>query len=270
MRNSIINKKRIDIKKFYLIAVMTLMALTVSAQQKLTLSTYAGSNLEKVDGKECNVTVNRYLFHGWNTISLPFDVNESELSEALGGDFRLERLVGVESAGNNVVLNFQDCKASGIEANKPYILYFNGENANCRIAKTAIISNEASSLSFSDGIEVVTMAGAQKQTDGQGYYGILVKDNREAKFTAVTNENKGGFYATRCYVKLASGNGKTISTNHLAAGETTGISAITKVGNSVDVYTISGQKVASKANAAHLRNLQPGVYVINGQKVLVK
>ncbi len=38
-------------KKFYLIAVMTLMALTVSAQQRLSLSTYAGSNLEKVDGQ---------------------------------------------------------------------------------------------------------------------------------------------------------------------------------------------------------------------------
>lgn len=257
-------------KKFYLIAVMTLMALTVSAQQRLSLSTYAGSNLEKFDGQECNVTANRYLFHGWNTISLPFDVNESELSEALGGDFRLERLVGIESAGNNVLLNFQDCKTGGIEANVPYILYYYGENANCRIAKTAIISNDASSLTFSDGNETVTMAGAQKQTDGLGYYGILVKDNSEAKFSAVSNDNKGGFYATRCFVKLASGNGKTITTNHLAAGEITGISAVAKAGNLVDVYTISGQKVASKASAAQLRSLQPGVYVVNGQKVLVK
>ena len=257
-------------KKFYLIAVMTLMALTVSAQQRLSLSTYAGSNLEKVDGKECNVSVNRYLFHGWNTISLPFDVSESELTEVLGGDFRLERLIGVESAGNHVVLNFQDCKAGGIEANVPYILYFTGENGNCRIAKTAIISNNASSLTFSDGNETVTMAGAQMQTDGMGYYGILVKDNSEAKFTAVGSDNKGGFYATRCYVKLASGNGKTVSTNHLAAGETTGIAAVAQTGKLMDVYTISGQKVASKANASQLRSLKPGVYVINGQKVVVR
>lgn len=257
-------------KKFYLIAVMALVAFTVSAQQRLTLSTYAGSNLEKVDGQECNVSVNRYLFHGWNTISLPFNVSEIELGEALGSDFRLERLIGVESAGNDVVLNFQDCKAGGIEANVPYIIYYNGENASCRIAKTAVISNEVASLTFSDGRETVTMTGAQKQTDGMGYYGILVKDNSEAKFTAVSEENKGGFYATRCFVKLASGNVRNIRTNHLAAGETTGIAMVANAGKLVDVYTISGQKVASKADASRLRSLQPGVYVVNGQKVVVR
>lgn len=257
-------------KKFYLFAVMALMALTASAQQKLTLSTYAGTNLEKVDGVECNVTVNRYLFHGWNTLSLPFDMTEDEINEAFGSDCRLERLVSVQSAGNDVVLNFQDCKARGIEANVPYILHYNGENANRRFAKTAVISNEPAALTLSDGNETVTMACAQKQTEGKGFYGILVKDNQNAKFTAVGEENKGGFYATRCYVKLSSGTSKNVSTNHLAAGETTGIAMVANTGKAVDVYTVAGQKVASKANAAQIRNLQPGIYVINGQKVMVK
>lgn len=256
-------------KRFYLFAVMAFVALTASAQQRLFLSTYAGTPLEKVDGKECLVTVNRQMFHGWNTLSLPFAVSMDELNEAFGSDCRLERLVGVESTETSVSLIFQDCKECGMEANIPYIVYFNGDDANCRISKTATVVNRPASLSFSDGHEMVTMAGAQKQTAADGLYGILVKDNSEAQFSAVSN-NRGGFYATRCFVKLSSGNQKSVSTVHLAAGEVTGISALIAGGRQVDVYTLSGQKVASKANAAQLRGLQPGVYVANGQKVLVK
>ena len=50
----------------------------------------------------------------------------------------------------------------------------------------------------------------------------------------------------------------------------TGIAAVAQTGKLMDVFTISGQKVASKANASQLRSLKPGVYVINGQKVIVK
>lgn len=257
-------------KKFYLIAVMAVMALTASAQQRLSISTYAGTNLEKVNGTECQITVNRQMFHGWNTLSLPFAVSVEELNEAFGSDCRLERLVGVESSDNAVSLIFQDCKARGMEANVPYLVYYNGEDGNCRIAKTAIPYNRTAALSFSDGHEKVTMGTAQKQTTGDGFYGIRVKDNSEALFTAVTAGDGAIFYATRCFVKLSSGVSKTINTIHLAAGEATSISALVASGRSVDVYTLSGQKVASKANAAQLRSLQPGVYVANGQKVLVK
>lgn len=257
-------------KKFYLIAVMAIMALTASAQQRLYLSTYAGTSLEKFDGKECNVNVSRQLFHGWNTLTLPFALDEKEVNETFGSDCRLERLVGIESSDNAVTLIFQDCKAQGIQSNVPYILYYNGENGACRIAKTAVLENKAASLTFSDGHETVTMVGAQKQTEAKGLYGILVRDNSEALFSAVGDISNGGFYATRCFVKLSSGTNKNTQTIHLAAGETTGIAALGTIGRAVDVYSVSGQKVASKANAAQMRQLQPGVYVVDGQKVLVK
>ena len=257
-------------KKFYFVALMTLMAITASAQQALQLSTYAGTNLQKYDGQECKVTVTRYLFHGWNTFSLPFALSEDEMNEAFGSDCRLERLVGVESVGKDMVLNFQDCKAQGMEANVPYILWYNGENANKRIAKLALISDAPATVSFSDKGTTVTMACAQKQFDGKGCYGVLAKDNAEAKFTKVDETITSGFFATRCYIRVENGNPMNLLTNHLAAGEATGIDAISVAGKSVDVYNLSGQKVATKANKATLRSLAPGVYVINGQKVLVK
>ena len=61
-------------KKFYLIALMAVMTLAASAQQRVVINTGSGTNLEKYDGVQCQVTANRYLFHGWNTLALPIDL----------------------------------------------------------------------------------------------------------------------------------------------------------------------------------------------------
>ena len=70
-------------KKFYLIAIMAVATLTASAQQILNISTYSGTNLQKYDGTECKVNVNRYVFTGWNTIAMPFEMTEAELAAAV-------------------------------------------------------------------------------------------------------------------------------------------------------------------------------------------
>ena len=257
-------------KRFYFIALMAIVALTASAQTSLRLNTSSGTNLKQYDGQECNISVSRHLFHGWNTISMPFALSEQDLNEAFGSDCRLERLVGVQSVGKNRVLNFQDCKAQGLEANVPYILYYNGETGMKKFNKLALVTDAPATVSFSDNGTTVTMGCAQKYFDGKGCYGVLVKDNAEAKFTKVDETISSGFLATRCFIRVENGDPMILLTNHLAAGEATGIESIVKAGKAVDVYNLSGQKVASKANAAALRNLTPGVYVVNGQKVLVK
>ena len=210
-------------KKFYLIAIMAVATLTASAQQILNISTYSGTNLQKYDGTECKVNVNRYVFTGWNTIAMPFEMTEAELNETFGSDCKLEKLVAAESDMNGMKIFFQDCKAEGLQANTPYILYYTGENGNKKIAKTVAV-----------------------------------------------DDAKGGFYATRCYVKLSEGNTTPLFTMHLAAGEITGISEIASSNKKIDVYNISGMKVASGIKASELSNMQPGIYVVNGQKVLVK
>lgn len=254
-------------KKLFLIAALALVTLTVSAQQRLYLSTYKGTDVTKFDGKTCNVTVSRLMFKGWNTLSLPFAMSEQELNQVFGNDCRLERLVGVEETAGNIQLDFQDCKADGLQANTPYIIYFTGENSNVNIAKSALIGNAASSLTFrTQGNEEVTMCGASKQTEGEGLYGVMAKDNADAKFVAVGSDTQG-FYATRCYIKLASGTAKQLTTHHLAASETMGITAVATENEDVDVYNLNGVKVASKIQTA---TLKPGVYVVKGQKVLVK
>ncbi len=112
------------------------------------------------------------------------------------------------------------------------------------------------------------MACAQKHLDADGLYGVLAKDNSEAKFVN-TDAISSGFYATRCYVQLSSGNTKTLTTNHI--GDVTNVNQLTSNGNElVDVFSVSGALVAKQIPASQVQNLQKGIYVVNGQTIAVK
>lgn len=254
-------------KKFLLMAAFALGCMSASAQQTLTLSTYKGTDLSKYEGQTLNVSVNRYLFTGWNTISLPFSMTEAQVNEAFGSDCKLERLVGVENDGSNIKLNFQNCKSEGIKANVPYILNYTGESGSRRFVteSTSIIDADASLTFTAEGTgETVTMACAKQQQAAQGLYGILARNNAEAAFVNV-DATTNGFYATRCYVQLSNGNSTLLTTNHIAE-DITAITAITTPTNErVEVYNLSGVKVAD-----NLKGLQKGIYVVKGKKVMVK
>ena len=258
-------------KKLLLLAAVAMGCIGMNAQEKLTLSTYKGTDLAKYANKTLTVTVSRYLFNGWNTISLPFAMSQEQVNETFGNDCRLERLTGIENDGTDIKLNFQNCKSEGIKANVPYILYYTGLTGTKNFTtENATVSNTPAALTFTaEGTgETVTMAAAKQQKDAAGLYGILAKDNAEAAFVNVDNVSNG-FYATRCYIQLSNGNSTLLTTNHIVE-EASSISAVVKAGEQVDVYNISGRRVASGINAAELSRLQKGIYVVKGKKVLVK
>ena len=259
-------------KKLLVIAAMAACTLGAQAQERLVLSTYNGTSLTRYDGKVCNVTVNRYMFTGWNTIALPFAMTEQELNDVFGSDCRLERLASAEdNTQGGVTLNFINCKENGLQANTPYMLYYTGESATKRIAKEATVTDAQAALTFTtQSGEVVTMEGARVHTNGDGLYGVLARDNAEVRFTAVDNEQTNGFYATRCYIRLNSGATKLLIAQHLGYGEAASISAIAGQSEQVDVYNAAGTKVASMIPAAEVNNLRPGLYIVKGQKIMVK
>ena len=257
-------------KKLFLIAAMAVASLGVQAQQKLYFSTYNTTDLDAYDGKVCNVTVKRYVFSGWNTIALPFSMNEQELNEVFGSDCRLERLMSVEDADNGIVLNFIDCKSSGLAANTPYMLHYTGEPATLTIAKEAeIIKGQAVVKMSTQSGETVTMEAAQRHIEADGLYGVLARDNSEVRFVAISEETTG-FYPTRCFIRLASGTHQQLTARHLGYGEATSINAIAQQDELVDVYSTSGQKVASQMRASEVSNLHPSIYIVKGQKILVR
>jgi len=258
-------------KKLFLIAAMAVASLGMQAQTKLYLSTYNGTDLAKYDGKVCDVTVSRYVFTGWNTIALPFSMSEQELNDVFGSDCLLERLASAEDNAKGVMLNFINCKQEGLQANTPYMLYYTGEAVTKKIVKQAELTDAQAALAFTtQSGEVVTMEGARKHTAGEGLYGVLARDNAEVKFVSVGQENTSGFYATRCFIRLASGTAKELMAQHLGYGEATSINAIASGNELVDVYNLAGAKVATQIPAAQVSSLRPAVYIVKGQKILVK
>ncbi len=257
-------------KKLLCMIALAGLALTASAQTPLRLSSYSGTSVERYDGQQCDVTFDRHIFTGWNTISLPFAMSEEEIDNALGTGVKLEKLVGVTQQGTEIVLNFQDCKAEGIEANMPYILYYPGETGTKKFHVNAQVVNKESKVTFTTGGGVeVTMNGAALKTDGKGLYGILAINNVDANFTAIDND-KAFFYATRCFITIPGEQMFTLTANHLGAGETTSINEIAASNEIVDVYNVLGMRMASNITASDVNNLAPGIYVVKGRKILVK
>lgn len=256
-------------KKLYILAALAISSLAANAQS-LTLSTYSGTDVAKYNNQTMNVVVNRYMFKGWNTISLPFSMTAEQVNETFGADCRLEKLAGVENDGSGIKLNFQDCKSEGIKANTPYILNYTGESTTKRLkVDNALIQDGTASVTFKAAQtgETVTFAAASTKKEAKGLYGILAKDNAEASFVNVDNISTG-FYATRCFIQVSSGNSTQLNSNHVE--ESTAISSIIKNGEAVDVYSIGGGLVSSKLTTNEINNLPSGIYVVKGKKVLVK
>ncbi|MBR5638752.1 MAG: hypothetical protein IKW83_03205 [Muribaculaceae bacterium] len=257
-------------KKLFCMIALAGLALTAMAQKPLNISTYNGTSVERYDGQLCNVTADRYLFTGWNTISMPFAMTEQEIDDALGMGVKLEKLVGVTQQGTEIVLNFQDCKAEGIEANKPYILYYPGEAGTKKFHANTQVASKDSKVTFTTdcGVEL-TMNGAAFKTDGKGLYGILAINNSDANFTSIDND-KAFFYATRCYISIPGDQQFTLTPNHLGAGEVTSINEIAAANDIIDVYNVLGMRVAHNVKASDVNSLAPGIYVVKGRKILVK
>jgi hypothetical protein len=257
-------------KKILCMIALASLALTAWSQTPLRINTYSGTSVARYDGQQRDVTAERYLFTGWNTISLPFAMTEQEIDDALGMGVKLERLVGVTQQGSEIVLNFQDCKSEGIQANKPYIIYYPGEAGSKKFHANATVENKESKVTFTTGGGVkVTMNGAALKTDGKGLYGILAVNNGDANFTYVENE-KVFFYATRCFISIPGEQHFTLTPNHLGRGEVTSITDIVAANAIVDVYNVLGMRVAHNIKAGDVNNLEPNIYIVNGYKVLVK
>lgn len=259
-------------RKLYFIAALALASVSANAQKTLSLSTYAGTDISKYDNQTMNVYVSRYIFNGWNTISLPFNMDADKINEVFGSDCSLERLAGAENDGTGVKLNWVECKQEGIKANVPYILHFTGATTNktFTVNNALIVDGDASvSYTVANTGEKVTFSAAHTKMDSEGLYGILAKDNAEAAFVNVDNV-ANGFYATRCFIKLASGNTTLLNSKHFTSGEITSIASVVRGNEKVDVFNLSGTKIASNASASDINGLPQGVYVVKGKKVAVK
>ena len=235
-----------------------------------------GDNTEIISrnaGKQANVTLTGRTFYKdnyWNTICLPFDVDNAAVKSVLGGSTELRELTGASVKNGKLTLSFT--KVTAIEAGKPYIVKWGVyDNLVGPTFSKVTIKNE---LKNTNANNIVTFCGTYKPVSFTNAPSILFLGTQNKLYYPQSKPRTVG--ACRGYFEL---NGYEVSTdeaNGIKAFELnceedednpTGIIFIEEFNDSTDInlgwYSLDGKKLSEKP-------AQKGIYVKNGKKVVVK
>ncbi len=209
--------------------------------------------------ENANVTLKRTFYKdgAWNTLCLPFAVADAKTAF----DRAELREVDTENSHDNTIV-FKE--ATAIEAGKPYLIkWAKTPNEVCDFVNTF------------KGVTLVATATPVKVNDAitfTGFYNKATADKLGASVAAIGAGNK--------LFKVTSGEMKgfraafvlnpatpAAGINVVIDGTTTGIEDLVVDGVKANgrVYNLNGQYVGNSLNG-----LQPGIYIQNGKKVVVK
>lgn len=243
----------------------------------------------------------------WNSLIMPVDLTKAQFDEAFGSDAKLAKANRVYDSNGNLVIGFSlveenkdKANSAYLAANTPYIIYI-GKKATPQDITTidaGPISGEiykvdnslaAGGVTFkyddtkaTNPIEqnfpvdqAITTKWGMTDLKFIGSYnnhqdledGNYIWNNGALYYLTKTNHWMKGY---RCWLAptwngSTTGNAKLI-TFGFGNGETTGIN-MPSMGNttgSTKVYNLNGQRVDN------MLGVQPGIYIVNGKKVVVK
>lgn len=192
-----------------------------------------------------NVKVARSFKQGWNTLALPFAITTAEL----GTGVKAQEFSGVTTDGSG--LNFT--AVTSLEANKPYLVYFPAATDVAKYFGTNISAVDETCVTY--GAYTFKPNFSNPSLSMVGNYGVVTADG-------VSKIMKGGAGSTLQTIRAYfTGNGAETARIYFD-GETTGIDIITNAPANGKIYNLQGVEVSGK--------LPAGVYVKNGEKVIIK
>lgn len=210
---------------------------------------------------EATVTLNRAMNMGqWNTICLPFSMTEKQVRDAFGDDARVAEFNRVD--GN--VANFGMFYYQLINGGMPYLIKPSKQVAEGTQIKGVTIDAEnpieinGGEFSFVGTYDKTTMPANSHflgGSDGKLYY--------------ITQDKEIG--GLKAFLKPVSPNVTTkLSIGFNGNGGTTAIEAISDTSINVDgtkgmVYNLNGQAIGNG-----YKDLNKGIYIVNGKKIVVK
>ena len=191
-----------------------------------------------------NVKVARSFKRGWNTLALPFAITTDEL----GTGVKAQEFSGVTADGG---LNFT--AVTNLEANKPYLVYFPAATDVPKYFGTNISAVDETGVTH--GAYTFKPNFSNPSLSMAGKYGVVTA-------AGVSKIMKGGAGSTLQTIRAYfTGNGAETARIYFD-GETTGIDNITNAPATGKIYNLQGVEVSGK--------LPAGVYVKNGEKVIIK
>lgn len=231
-------------------------ALTISIEKatSFVIDENSASN-QSVDGKY-DVTLHRtFNSNAWNSLVLPFSLDDAQISDAFGSEVKVASYTGAtQNSDGTYTLNFNQLEQKTIEANVPVIIYG--------------VKPSTEGYTFKD-VSVKT-GTTTKTADGFNFVGFGNKATAEAGDWYVSSDNKlykakGGEEIKATRAVFRSSETETSSAKGLAfsLGSTTGISTIIQNSKDVNcpVYNLSGQRVDCTYH---------GIVIINGKKIINK
>lgn len=241
--------------RFFLDEVM----VTKVAPQEITLEENSDNIVEAAEN--VNVTLKRTFYKDgeWNTLCLPFAVADAKTAFDRA---ELREVDTEKSNGNTIVFK----EATAIEAGKPYLIkWANSSAAAVNVEKKfegVTLVAAATPVEVNNG--GISFNGFYKMTAASELGGASVAAiGAGNKLFKVTEGKMKGF---RAAFVLSSG-AKPSAFQVVIDGTTTGIEDLVIDGVKANgrVYNLNGQYVGNSLNG-----LQPGLYIQNGKKVVVK
>lgn len=212
-----------------------------------------------------NVTLNRKLGEKWNTIVLPFALDETQVTEMFGEGAKVAAYTGSTVNGDHVTLNFKE--QTSMEAQTPYMIK-PGTSANS-YKVNGVILEPAGLKNVEDANKGNGITFVGNYTNGQALQQNSFFISKNTFYRASGQETMKAYRAT---FQVPSSLSAAKIMNTVFVGEGGSVTAIDDVHvspqGSFDVYHINGMLV--KKNAIDLNGLDKGIYIINGKKYVVK
>lgn len=210
-----------------------------------------------------NVTLDRKLGEKWNTIVLPFALNETQVKEMFGEGTKVAAYKGSTVNGDHVTLNFEE--QTSMEAQTPYMIK---PGTSARYKVNGVVLEPASGLKKVEDANHNGIDFVGNYTTGQTLQQNSFFISNNVFYRASGQETMKAYRAT--FQVSTSTPAKIMNT--VFVGEGGSVTAIDDVHvspqGSFDVYHINGMLV--KKNAIDLNGLDKGIYIINGKKYVVK
>lgn len=204
---------------------------------------------------EAHVVLNRQFLKGWNTICLPFATTPEAVA---GTGAKAQAFAGADADGLDFVV------AETMTANTPYLIYVPADTeAQTFIANVTLKEATPASVTCGDftfkGNYVANMPMAD-------LYGVADKDGVQKIMKGSATAKLQGTRAYFDYSGTSSVSGMRL--NLEGQDDVTSIDGVEVMNGSFDIYNLQGIRVRTAATS--LEGLTPGVYVVNGKKVMVK
>ena len=249
-------------RRFFLDEVM-IKKVNAASPKVITLDEN-GDNIVAA-AENVNVTLKRKLIadDNWNTLCVPFNLTPEQTTKAFGADVELRTLTHAEGT----TLTFG--KATEIEAGKPYLIRVKEVPTGYVYKFTGvkvIASGDNWTIQNVGNVNFIGLYAPRDVTELEmlidGGVALFLGDNNKF-FRAQSGTKMGGFRA----FFLVSKDTNPTNVKAVIDGVANGIEDLVIDGVKANgrVYNLNGQYVGKSLNG-----LQPGLYIQNGKKIVIK